>query len=155
MNDREELIACLKKPQIIKSDLPSFNLYDICLEIGKTNLNIKSGSYPFNTMRQHKFLLIYEDYDPKNPVDLWPRAVVEVVVHLLNSTSSNPTQTVRNNGKMVHILTGAGYYLCDIMRNSDIKSKPRVLPSKDPSYSSSIFSANGANGIINMGRFKG
>ncbi|KAI9263627.1 hypothetical protein EDC94DRAFT_659080 [Helicostylum pulchrum] len=113
--------------------MKSICLFDICAKIGKTVFNVKDLLLN-DHVKEHNILKYYDKYSfeihPNEILSNW-RCWSEKIEH-------------RN------ILREASRYAIDAIRNSNINSKPRILPVQNSTSSPSIFLKSKPDSIISI-----
>ncbi|KAI9359873.1 hypothetical protein BD770DRAFT_55094 [Pilaira anomala] len=131
--------------------LKTLSMFNICLEIGETVLDAMKALFTNSKTKQCRVLLFYENmFIQHKTVFLWARAILESITYSLNYLSSKNEKTIRINYYRDSCLIGAVYYFIDVIQNSDINSRPRILPSKEPALSTSVVSKPKVNVILNI-----
>ncbi|KAI9362671.1 hypothetical protein BD770DRAFT_381534 [Pilaira anomala] len=159
-------LTILKKPCIkVKKEwklnetqskyLETLSLFDICLETDRKMINtIKKGLYTSNNQaKQCKVLIFQEEWGVLNKTlhSLWSIAILEYIADSLNYINKS---IIRFDGtyfsRINKALLGAQHYSQEVICNSDINSRPRILPSIEPTLSSSVFLDHKINAVLNI-----
>lgn len=136
--------------------LKRLSIYDICIEINK-HILVDIKKFIMNTCKKRSnFFLVYDRYLSTSNGDeirvAWVHAMLEIFSHTA-SDIIDKSEIICNIGKGVidKTLKGMSRYILDAIHNSDIYSKPTIIPQNNFTVSSSVFQNLGPNAIISIG----
>ncbi|KAI9263515.1 hypothetical protein EDC94DRAFT_606987 [Helicostylum pulchrum] len=133
----------------------SICLFNICKKIGETmSSNIKDLLLN-NLVKEYNILIYYDKYSSgiyiNSNLTKWSNYMLEY-----NRISFNAKNIIDKSYFMEKELgyhaieSGAFIYVVDVIRNSDISSKPRILPEQNSTSSSSIFLTSKPGAIMSI-----
>ncbi|KAI9362633.1 hypothetical protein BD770DRAFT_440586 [Pilaira anomala] len=135
--------------------LEALSLFDICLETDENMINaIKKGLFRNSRTKQCKVLIFHEKRHivTNTLISLWSEAILEYIVDYLAYVDTNIIRCIDRKG--IHVakgaILGARYYYKEVLRNSDVNSRPRILPTIDPALSSSVFLEHKINALLHI-----
>ncbi|GAA5808421.1 hypothetical protein MFLAVUS_001812 [Mucor flavus] len=137
-----------KHETLIKSIRP----IDICAEISKNLPNNLKLLLPNDLGKKYSiFSLTAVDWDRKVDNNLfdWSKCMLDYNRIVLRSNYIIPMCSL-DNFDYRDILAGAVRYMFDVLQNSDVYSKPRILPTEHLATSSSIFLKSKPDAILNI-----
>ncbi|KAG2231931.1 hypothetical protein INT48_001445 [Thamnidium elegans] len=127
---------------------------DICTAISKKICEKIRKMVPYSFPKEYEILIINDLYSSERRRDfcfnMWMTHVINFIRYSLNIKTSVKINAIVETAEKLDIIHGAFTVTIDTIKNSVLKSKPRIIPTEDTRTSTSVFLNSRPEAIINI-----
>ncbi|KAG2237166.1 hypothetical protein INT48_004668 [Thamnidium elegans] len=163
--DEKDKAILLKQPLITDTSkwelnkhqeifMGSICIFNICAKIGESMFNNVKDLLLNDFVKEYNIMTYYDEYSsemyPDDNILNWSQYMLEYNRISFNAKNVTHKGDWFRRSEYQDIAIGALRYVLDVIRNSDINSKPRILPVQNRISSSSIFLNSKPEAMMNI-----
>ncbi|KAI8087299.1 hypothetical protein BDF21DRAFT_226510 [Thamnidium elegans] len=163
--DEKDKAILLKQPLITDTSkwelnkhqeifIGSICIFNICAKIGESMFNNVKDLLLNDFVKEYNIMTYYDKYSsemyPDDNILSWSQYMLEYNRISFNAKNVTHKGDWFGRSEYQDIVIGALRYVLDVIRNSDINSKPRILPVQNRISSSSIFLKSKPEAMMNI-----